>query len=353
MGEQCDDGNLNDLDACSKVCTYTYLLCGDRALDEGEQCDDGNTLDGDGCSARCLSERCVEVDGEEICRVWLLEAEGEVSLTPPEGTGALGGDRPRFSVVRYRPTLRNAVSHAYTLAQGELRLSGDIGDALTPVSLSSFTPSEPVVEGEDLMSYPIDLDAWAIGESFRYRVSYTLSASAQVFGRTLSLGSDLFELDLNELVPSEAFDVSGAAAPGAQVVLQVAVVDPEVLELANISDPPCADDLDTSLTLTRSAGDVLVESDDVSATNLCSALYTLIDYEPCDTRPAGDIEACRARNRYHIKVSNRSLKTTSYQLQITLPELLCGNGALDFGEECDVNAPAPCDARCRLVTESP
>lgn len=52
-GEECDDGNLQDGDlTCSSQCTR----CGDGRLGEGEQCDDGNADNGDGCDHLCSFE---------------------------------------------------------------------------------------------------------------------------------------------------------------------------------------------------------------------------------------------------------------------------------------------------------
>jgi cysteine-rich repeat protein len=54
-GEQCDDGNQNNNDACKNDCTPN--VCGDGVVYTGvEQCDDSNQVDGDGCSATCQSE---------------------------------------------------------------------------------------------------------------------------------------------------------------------------------------------------------------------------------------------------------------------------------------------------------
>ncbi|MBI4141977.1 DUF4215 domain-containing protein [Candidatus Woesearchaeota archaeon] len=58
--EQCDDGNSNQSDQCSNVCTLTF--CGDGILQSingnnvAEQCDDGNLVSGDGCSSSCTIE---------------------------------------------------------------------------------------------------------------------------------------------------------------------------------------------------------------------------------------------------------------------------------------------------------
>jgi len=96
QSEECDDGNLNNSDACHNNCTnnvcgdgiiYTGVeqcefnadcndfnpftvdtcsqcvcsnvdpvVCGDGNVDAGEQCDDGNTANGDGCDNLCQIE---------------------------------------------------------------------------------------------------------------------------------------------------------------------------------------------------------------------------------------------------------------------------------------------------------
>lgn len=55
--EECDDGNLTNLDGCSATCTKE--VCGDGAINQStEKCDDGNTAANDGCSATCQPEVC-------------------------------------------------------------------------------------------------------------------------------------------------------------------------------------------------------------------------------------------------------------------------------------------------------
>jgi VCBS repeat-containing protein/cysteine-rich repeat protein len=101
-GEQCDDGNLDDDDACKNDCTTPVCgngvvepgetcddgsnnsdtipnacrtdcsepTCGDGVVDDnfGEQCDDQNQVDNDSCSNICEASRCgdgIIQDGEE------------------------------------------------------------------------------------------------------------------------------------------------------------------------------------------------------------------------------------------------------------------------------------------------
>ena len=54
-GEECDDGDTSDCDACSNACTIV-TGCGDGVVCGHEACDDGGTDDCDGCSASCTLE---------------------------------------------------------------------------------------------------------------------------------------------------------------------------------------------------------------------------------------------------------------------------------------------------------
>lgn len=55
--ERCDDGNLNDDDACSSRCLNA--ICGDGLRQTGvEACDDGNTSNQDACVENCRLARC-------------------------------------------------------------------------------------------------------------------------------------------------------------------------------------------------------------------------------------------------------------------------------------------------------
>jgi cysteine-rich repeat protein len=71
-GEDCDDGNDDNTDACPDGTGGTCLnaTCGDGFVWDGhEECDDGNTDDGDECTATCIDEICGDgtVQGAEEC----------------------------------------------------------------------------------------------------------------------------------------------------------------------------------------------------------------------------------------------------------------------------------------------
>jgi cysteine-rich repeat protein len=53
-GEECDDGNTVEDDACDNACSAN--VCGNGDLEPGEDCDDGNLVAGDGCDVSCNLE---------------------------------------------------------------------------------------------------------------------------------------------------------------------------------------------------------------------------------------------------------------------------------------------------------
>ncbi|PRQ02668.1 hypothetical protein ENSA7_54970 [Enhygromyxa salina] len=56
-GEQCDDGNNLDTDACTNACTLAF--CGDGVVEDGvEECDDANTDNTDTCVEGCVAQQC-------------------------------------------------------------------------------------------------------------------------------------------------------------------------------------------------------------------------------------------------------------------------------------------------------
>lgn len=57
VGEECDDGNASNNDACKTDCTAN--VCGDGAVRTGvEQCDDGNASSNDACKTDCTPNIC-------------------------------------------------------------------------------------------------------------------------------------------------------------------------------------------------------------------------------------------------------------------------------------------------------
>ncbi|WP_373046384.1 DUF4215 domain-containing protein [Vulgatibacter sp.] len=97
--EACDDSNTTAGDGCSSTCAVETghacpptggachpIVCGDNIVDAGEGCDDGNRVSGDGCSADCASETViVEVEPNDLTTNATPIAIGGV------GTGSFNG----------------------------------------------------------------------------------------------------------------------------------------------------------------------------------------------------------------------------------------------------------------------
>jgi cysteine-rich repeat protein len=56
-GEECDDGNAVANDGCTD-CVSDPPVCGNGRIEVGETCDDGNTATGDDCPPSCRIESC-------------------------------------------------------------------------------------------------------------------------------------------------------------------------------------------------------------------------------------------------------------------------------------------------------
>lgn len=379
-GEECDDGNLIDNDACSKVCTFTYLLCGNGEIDAGEQCDDGNDFSEDGCSALCKNERDT---------LWLERAWG-ANLRPSDKASELSAAlRELFHFINHPVIDRDHVTgQEVNLSEGQLTLSLTPKDGYSvkyklcdmateatcewsngSLSANCNHTQDPIsFSGGNLLNDEGNFKSCSLEMSLEhssglsstepYRISYhrtySVDSSAQLFGRLRPFASDVFKIDLtvDELFPS-----TPQSPDFKNVMIQLSLSDPSVYEFAPISDPPCPEGLDTYLALyTHEAytkllsGEMidgappepLIESDDVSATNLCSSFFTIltVDYTSLDANI----------NTYYLKVESRSLATSGYQLQVSYPEL-CGNGIVNFGEDCDALDNTDCEF-CRLISDS-
>jgi cysteine-rich repeat protein len=85
-GETCDDGNSTAGDGCGATCRLE--ICGDGVRDAGEQCDDSNSVygaEGDSCTPSCRTASACDECGKVQCAVEMsdcLGLEGAASAGP-------------------------------------------------------------------------------------------------------------------------------------------------------------------------------------------------------------------------------------------------------------------------------
>jgi cysteine-rich repeat protein len=78
LGEQCDDGNQANTDACTASCLDA--VCGDTFVQQGvEQCDDGNVIPTDACTDTCQTAAC----GDSILQQGVEECD-DGNVTPTD-----------------------------------------------------------------------------------------------------------------------------------------------------------------------------------------------------------------------------------------------------------------------------
>jgi len=181
-GEECDDGNGVNTDACSNSCTAAR--CGDGSIQAGvETCDDGNAVNGDGCSATCQIENGVlgppssavtdvvagsyntcALFGRGTVKCWGGNNYGELGIAAAGRRGAVPGDLgdhlPRVDLGAGRSALQVSVGGSFIcallddftvkcwganvfgqLGQGDVTDRGlgpnELGDNLPPVNLGT------------------------------------------------------------------------------------------------------------------------------------------------------------------------------------------------------------------------
>ncbi|TSD00430.1 MAG: hypothetical protein Greene101449_149 [Candidatus Peregrinibacteria bacterium Greene1014_49] len=110
--EECDDGNTNNLDSCPNDCLLA--VCGDSLKEGLEQCDDGNTSSTDGCDSSCIREFGFTCTGDTLsvctvnCSNGVLNGNEQCddrNLLPGDGCSGLCTLEPGFTCSIATPTV--------------------------------------------------------------------------------------------------------------------------------------------------------------------------------------------------------------------------------------------------------
>ncbi|MCW5889682.1 MAG: DUF4215 domain-containing protein [bacterium] len=149
--EQCDDGNTENGDGCSSTCTIEPAVCGNGRVEGDETCDDGNTDDGDACPSNCRIGFCSPSGAQQATTITYAKPGGVnvgsivVFVDYPDGRASLPGFGNQ-ATVRARIT---------NLPTGFVHTANDLDYAIREV----ITPSLPgnVLGGTQLFRASFDL----------------------------------------------------------------------------------------------------------------------------------------------------------------------------------------------------
>jgi len=189
----CGDGDLNNTEACDDMgqtsrcdADCTFVACGDGVVNEdaGEECDDNDTVDTDACDAECHStglvawfvadEARVNLARSRVHRLSLGRTGGEVAL---DGNGLFTPDDDMASVAEYAQVFGDASQLDLLDFAGEITIAFDIRLASTP-------PGDALLvghtDGTDGVSVSLDGTTLSAG-SIAGGTSALASATVDVF----------------------------------------------------------------------------------------------------------------------------------------------------------------------------
>ena len=314
--EDCDDGNMVDGDGCSQ-CFVDYgftcagfptttctPICGDGYVAPGEPCDDGGTLDGDGCSSTCALETGYACQGspsycDPVCGDGIIAGYEQCD----DGNTAWNDGCDDYCYIEYGFTCNGAPSVCTTPCGDGMRIGPeqcDDGNSVAGDCCSPTCTAEPGCEIES-NDYPDVANAYQ-----------SLETNNVVKGIIAQYDYDYYKFT----VP-----------PGLTATLT-------------------ASSLDGFLGTACTAYD--------SYMVLYDAFGTELDYDgfgPCGTLtvaglPPGD---------YYLEIGANSWgQTFDYTLQMSATYVVCGDGVLDFGEQCDDGNTMEgdgCTSSCRFESQ--
>ena len=327
--EACDDANFVDGDGCDSNCTLPG--CGNGILGFDESCDDGNTVSGDGCDSNCMQTFCGNgiTAGDEAC--------DDANTTSGDGCDN-----------NCKPT---ACGNGVT-TDGEGCDDGNGVDG----------------DGCDTNCTTTGCGNGIKGGSEQCDDGNTASAD----GCSASCSVEVLEIEPNEDgTPSTGtsgingndFGIAGADANGAftdSVTLVGALTpagDEDVFKFTNTGTAPVrvkldtwnlatgfgigmscgTGSIDTGLHVRNAAGTSLASNDDRSSTDWCAGLvYALF--------PGETIYA-------HVVEDGDNGVVASYTLDVSYVPVVCGDGDVGPGEQCDDTNTAAgdgCSASCQI-----
>lgn len=325
VGEECDDGNTDDGDGCSSICTLedgfectivegtsvcVAVVCGDGVLASGEECDDGNTDDEDGCSSTCTVEEGYECVGEPSECVVPVCGDGVLTSgeSCDDGNTDDGDGCSADCGIELDPTVGATATIEATIdgseAQYDRVSAGCTGEGDADHFFDAFTLINPTGAAIEIAIQA----SWA-GDGYIHVFSSDFDPAAPL--DSCITGDDDFEGTRGSLIESVTVDAGTAVVLVASTFSPAAIVGDYTLTMTTLG---CGDGF-------ISEGE---ECDDgnVDAADGCSATCTVEEGYSCEDEPSD----CSMAD-------------------------ICGNGRIEEGEECDdgnVDAADGCSAMCSV-----
>ncbi len=306
-GEDCDDGNTTAGDGCSPTCKLE--ACGNGVVDPGEGCDDGNQTNGDGCDNNCTITACgngVMTTGETCDDGNTVDGDGCDSNCTMTACGN-GATSTGETCDDGNTTNADGCSATCQLEPTEIEPNDDG----TPDQGNNGTAQD-------------DVDATAIANADANGAFDATLGEVHILGQLSPAGDeDVFKISNSTGMP------------------QIARLDVYDLTVAGFGNPcDSANGVDTVLQVyDATATSIALNDDRNGATDRCSGLEILI--------PPG--QAVYPAVSFYDDAT--VLATPGYALKVVFTPVVCGDGTVSLGEECDDGNTANgdgCDATCHI-----
>jgi cysteine-rich repeat protein len=321
--EQCDDGNNVNNDGCNAVCkvepgftctgdapTTCTTVCGDGYTAGQETCDVGPPVANDGCDATCHAEHGYICNNfPSVCTT--VCGDGVVGGTEQcdDGNNVSGdGCSPTCGVIQGytcagEPSVCTTVCGDGIQAGGEQCDDGNLvaGDCCSP---TCGAENGCEVEPNDLIDTANDFAARSISGTVK-----------------------------GTLNPSGDLDVYLVTIPAGQTgVINAQTIDGFSSSCLNLTQ-------DTVITVYDANGTTLGTDDNTGPGN-CALIQV----------------AGLAGGSYYVEVKNKVATPVSYGLSVQIQLVICGNGTIEPGEQCDDSNASNgdgCSSTCQIevVTE--
>jgi cysteine-rich repeat protein len=327
--EGCDDGNLDDNDGCNSNCRFPF--CGDGIQAFDEACDDGNTVNGDGCDQNCTQSFCGNgfIGIDEACDDGnTVSGDGCDNNCQPtgcgNGTASLGEDCDDGNAVEGDGCDTNCTTSACgngIVAPNEACDDGNTAgaDGCSGACATEVTEIEPnedgtvstggtVVNGNDFGIANADTNG-----------AFTTSAS--IVGALTPAGDeDVFKFTNTGTVPVRM------------------KIDTWNLATGFGSGVSCGTaSIDTGINVRNAAGTILASNNDRVTGDRCAGLVHALF-------PTQTVYV-------HVVENGDNAIVASYALDVVYEPVICGDGDVGPGEQCDDSNTAVgdgCSATCQI-----